>query len=508
MNCPNCGHEMLRGHLYCEKCGMEIRIVPDFEPEIENSITEALSTVAGQIENDKTPEEKAEESVSKALPLKETDSQAFFEEDVFGEDPFGENFTEEERKWVLVRLVTFVLMTVSAVIITVFMYISHSVSYQIKKAREYAGQGEYQEAVRLLDKAAGLDPDNAKIVLLEANYYYLLGEKQKAAELLTDLIEKNALEDLPEDLVKAYESIISIYDEQNRYEEINDLLLKCKDEEITARFQHYLALEPEYSYAKGSYDEVIPLKLSANTTGSIYYTLDGSTPTRQSRVYTAPIFLESGTYQVNALFVNDYGIESKVVRNWYEINLAVPDPPQVLLFSGKYTAPVKIEVISQESEIVYYTTDGTEPNTGSLKYTGPIELPLGISNFKFTVISDEGVCSETVSRSYEFAFETNITLEAASANVTRALVKRKVLTDMEGHAQGVAGKYIFQYNSIVELNQTYYYVFNEYYEDTNGSRTRQERMYAVEVYTGDPNRLVYDERGQEGLIPLDDEKKG
>ena len=61
MNCPNCGHEMLRGHLYCEKCGMEIRIVPDFEPEIENSITEALSTVAGQIENDKTPEEKAEE---------------------------------------------------------------------------------------------------------------------------------------------------------------------------------------------------------------------------------------------------------------------------------------------------------------------------------------------------------------------------------------------------------------------------------------------------------------
>ncbi len=118
------------------------------------------------------------------------------------------------------------------------------------------------------------------------------------------------------------------------------------------------------------------------------------------------------------------------------------------------------------------------------------------------------MCSETVSRSYEFAFETNVTLEAASANVTRALVKRKVLTDMEGHAQGVAGKYIFQYNSIVELNQTYYYVFNEYYEDTNGSRTRQERMYAVEVYTGDPNRLVYDERGQEGLIPLDDEKKG
>ena len=31
------------GYLLCDKCGEEIQIVPDFEPEIENSITETLS---------------------------------------------------------------------------------------------------------------------------------------------------------------------------------------------------------------------------------------------------------------------------------------------------------------------------------------------------------------------------------------------------------------------------------------------------------------------------------
>ena len=41
---------MAEGHLYCEKCGAEIQMVPDFEPEIENSITETLSTVAEEIE--------------------------------------------------------------------------------------------------------------------------------------------------------------------------------------------------------------------------------------------------------------------------------------------------------------------------------------------------------------------------------------------------------------------------------------------------------------------------
>ena len=50
MKCPHCGSEMVEGHLICEICGEEIRIVPDFEPEIENSISETLSTLVSQQE--------------------------------------------------------------------------------------------------------------------------------------------------------------------------------------------------------------------------------------------------------------------------------------------------------------------------------------------------------------------------------------------------------------------------------------------------------------------------
>ena len=50
MKCPECGCEIKEGYLYCEKCGMEIQMVPDFEPEIENSITQTLSKVAEEIE--------------------------------------------------------------------------------------------------------------------------------------------------------------------------------------------------------------------------------------------------------------------------------------------------------------------------------------------------------------------------------------------------------------------------------------------------------------------------
>ena len=55
MKCPNCGNEIQDGKLLCEKCGTEIHIVPDFDPEIENQIEEGLSNVAdiiGEVEEE------------------------------------------------------------------------------------------------------------------------------------------------------------------------------------------------------------------------------------------------------------------------------------------------------------------------------------------------------------------------------------------------------------------------------------------------------------------------
>lgn len=479
MKCPNCGQEIQAEHLYCEKCGMEIRIVPDFEPEIENSITETLSTVAEEIEDKET--EKGEEALE--------DTEKFFAE-------------EPGKNWLTMKMVALVVVVLFAVIVTLTMYFSYSVSYQVNNAREYIAQGKYEEALKLLDKAAKSDSGNLEIKLLQSDCCYQLGEKEEAVKILTDLIDREQF--VGEDAEKIYEGIIFIYEEEGRYEDINELLSACSDEMITTSFQRYMALAPEYSYESGSYDEVVYLKLSANTTGTIYFTLDGSTPTESSEVYVAPIFLDSGAYQVNAVFINDYGIRSEVVRKKYEINLTVPDAPVVTPESGKYEVPAMIEVVIPENGTVYYTTDRSEPDIDSAQYVEPIEMPLGRSNYKFVIISEEGVRSEVTSRSYEFAMDTDVTTSMAISNVVNALIRRNVLTDAQGHAPGVDGRYIFKYNTIVQINENYYYVFNEYYADTNGTEIKEERLYAVDVYTGSPNRLIYDEQGQMGLISLSD----
>ena len=59
MKCPKCGLEIPEGHMYCDNCGTEINIVPDFEPEVENEINATLSGVADELNRDeKAKEEK------------------------------------------------------------------------------------------------------------------------------------------------------------------------------------------------------------------------------------------------------------------------------------------------------------------------------------------------------------------------------------------------------------------------------------------------------------------
>lgn len=493
MKCPDCGAEMVYGHLYCEKCGREIQIVPDFEPEIENSITETLSTVGeeiegGSLEKDDQGIDTTVDAQSAGKKKLKKHSSSFFSQEL------GKN-------GMILAFVIFLAVLFAGAVLTLHLYHRFSAAYQIEQARYYAGLGNYMEAVGYLEKAKKLDADVVEIAFLESDYYYQLGEKQKAAEVLVELITSEPLEYVDEE--RAYSYVIDIWNEEEKYTDINLLLSRCQNNEILNQFQQYVAMTPEFGYESGSYDEVVLLKISANTTGKIYYTLDGSTPDQTSSVYIAPLILESGEYQVAALFVNDYGIESEVARSWYVINLVVPDPPELLLYSGNFHVPTMIEVTVPENGTVHYTMDGSNPTKDSPKYTGPISMPLGRSNFKFITVSEEGVSSEIVSRSFDFTLETDVTVGRAVNNVTQALFDRKVLSDLQGHSHEIMGKYVFKYNTIVEIpDMGYYYVLDEYIEAENGEQSKTDRLYAVEVYTGAPNRLIYDENGQMGLIPL------
>lgn len=71
----------------------------------------------------------------------------------------------------------------------------------------------------------------------------------------------------------------------------------------------------------GTYDSAISVKLTGHDSSTVYYTTDGSAPTKNSTVYdpAVPIIVEKGTVTIRAVAINDSGMISDEYNATYRI---------------------------------------------------------------------------------------------------------------------------------------------------------------------------------------------
>lgn len=463
MRCPKCGNEIGEGYLYCEICGEDIHIVPDFEPEIEHSIRESLEAIVRDVEEESAGEK--EES--------------------------AEQGRQNKKLFLIFGLAAIGLVLIGLCFVFVGLYRNNSLEYQLSKAESCMASGKQDKAVSYYNNALNLDPRNAQIRFALAELYRGQGMDELFMEQLLEIIDASYS---TEDAVsKAYKKLIDYYRAAEDYETINELLLACDNHEIISSYQEYMAKAPEFSYQEGNYAEVIPLKLSVDAPGDIFYTEDGSIPDKNSTIYAAPIFLETGDYEITAIFINKYGISSDTVSRSYHIDIIKPSAPEVQTFSGDYQYPARIMAEVPDGCEVFYTTDGSTPSDQSVRYVGSIPMPLGRSNFKFIMYSEEGVAGDITEREYALTLETDLTPEDAALLVTEGMIAKGKINDQTGTSPDTAGKYkyIFQY-AITIKDRGDYYVIAEVYEDAVGAQTKTGSSYAVNVYDGGIYKLQPD----------------
>lgn len=123
--------------------------------------------------------------------------------------------------------------------------------------------------------------------------------------------------------------------------------------------------------AGGTFENSVHVDATCSTAGSeLHYTLDGSTPTLASPIWTPTTFITNTTLTVVA-FKNGFASSlPQVVSYQIQVDTPVLTPP-----GGYYPDGVMVSLaVSRPNAVIYYTINGGIPTTNDTRYTGPFKL--------------------------------------------------------------------------------------------------------------------------------------
>jgi hypothetical protein len=205
------------------------------------------------------------------------------------------------------------------------------------------------------------------------------------------------------------------------------------------------AVAPAFSPVAGTYTSSQSVTLSSTTKGAkIYYTLNGTTPTTGSSLYSSAIGI-SASATISAITVASGYTTSSVSKSAYLIETAAV-APTFSPAAGTYTVAqnVKLSTTTPKATI-YYTVNGTTPTTSSAKYTAPIAVSTGTTIKALTVAtgySNSSVASATykfTKASLALASSVGAPKASQSINLTATLAVPGI-TDLAGSWSVLDGK--------------------------------------------------------------------
>jgi|GEM_PF-2909738 len=182
----------------------------------------------------------------------------------------------------------------------------------------------------------------------------------------------------------------------------------------TKHFTTFVAYEekeivatPTTSLAAGAYISNQLVSLSTATSGAtIYYTTDGSNPTASSAVYTSPLSI-TGTITLKAIAIKSGMTDSGVMSKTYAISIPQVATPTASPAGGSFTSAQSVALSSATSgATIYYTTDGSAPNSSSAAYSSAISIT-GATTLKAVAMKSGMNDSAVMTEAYNVQVTTN-----------------------------------------------------------------------------------------------------
>lgn len=384
MQCKKCGSVIREGELACSVCRVQVRMVPDYNPEEEvilHQVREAL--------NEKDAIKRQEPTRAQRNQADRTGDR---EAQIRRKQEFQrKQLAKKKQQNTLMIMGSFVVL-----VILVSIYFLYTTSYSgvVAKANKSVVEKQYEEAKNLYEKAIKKDSSRTEAYNGLSNIYLIQDDFENAESVLLNAVESNKYQ------LDMYNMVIDFYLEEEELTKIMPFLVKCTDNAILKELEEFIVEQPDYSLEEDVFDDVREVSLSSQD-DVVYYTIDGSAVTTKSLKYSDPIQLSEGITVVNFIAVNDLGISSIPLKKTYQVELPIEGAPIVSPSTGQYNKHTQITVQVPVGYTAYYTTDGSVPSSESNRYYDSITMPEGNTIFSVILINASGRGSEITKRNYE-----------------------------------------------------------------------------------------------------------
>jgi N-acetylneuraminic acid mutarotase len=190
---------------------------------------------------------------------------------------------------------------------------------------------------------------------------------------------------------------------------------------------------PVFTPAADTYTVAQKVKITDSMKGaSIFYTLDGSTPTTASAVYSKPLTVNQST-TINAIAVATGYSSSSVSSAIFIITIAAA--PTFTPAAGTYGQAQWVTLASATpNPTIYYTTDGSTPSENSTQYTGPIAVN-ATTTIKAIATAIGYTDSPVASAKYTLVSSPRVFTGLASSIATPAATLNATVHDFESAGQ-------------------------------------------------------------------------
>lgn len=409
MQCEKCGTELEAGKLYCGKCGHGIQIVPDYNPELEERIAKTLEKIVHEEfgnyrENDRSDTKKLQIEKKKAAGLSLFVGAAILAVGIL----VGTHIKHmNSYEYQFTKAVEYAHKDKTEEAVECYKKAleldKSSSDICIALAEIFKQQKHYDIAEDCLKTAIERDPSNINVYRKIIELY----EDTENTTAITQLLEECDNEDIQVAFAAYKLSEPTVNLEEGTYKNSLTLVLKVDTKEtihytldgseptlnspiykkpitleegeynlraIAVNTKGMISKEIQKKYKiqleipsvasvfpdSGTYQEPTDILIQAPVGNTVYYTLDGSTPDKNSRKYTKPIPMRLGTSTLSCIVYGANGKVSDVTTKEYTLDL-----------NTTYEAP---EAISSVRNLMFHTGEAYDLSGTAMGMQGTYTL--------------------------------------------------------------------------------------------------------------------------------------